>query len=284
MLRSWLLALTTILLISCTTPQSKVTAPATTTVQSVITTSNDLAAVLEILNSGHYRHTLLVLDIDDTLLTSASFFGSDAWYEWQKSLAPSSPDYVPCHFDVLAMNYESGTQVPTQPEAVALINSIQTDKLILTARSDLYRSGTIRELKHAGYVLPRSLQPAVDGLAYRWQRDAKSVPIVVNYRDGVFMIAGQDKGILLLDLLRRLNVSYDRVVLVDDGEKNHNAMRDALASTGIAYHGLHYTRVSKAIDEQKVQAGIAGWAGWQQLLSRVYPERLHRLQANSCAF
>ena len=51
---------------------------------------DDLALVSTVLAESPKR-TLLVLDIDDTLLTSDNFFGSDKWYEWQHSLAADDP-------------------------------------------------------------------------------------------------------------------------------------------------------------------------------------------------
>ena len=252
---------------------------------SEILTITDLGDVTKILRRSADLRTLLVLDIDDTLLTSAGFFGSDRWYEWQRTLSPDAPGYVPCRFDVMAMNYESGTQIPSQTDAASIMNSTRTDKIILTARSELYRSATVRELRHAGYELPRQLGPSGNGMRYEWRLDSRSPPVSVGYQDGVLMVSGQNKGTLLLDLLRRLDLTYERIVLVDDGEKNIRAMHDALASTGIAYEGLHYTRVQKkSVDTEDAQAGIAGWRAWQQLLSVTYPQRLQRLLHDDCAY
>jgi hypothetical protein len=273
------------LLVGCATQQ-----PATSTKSgaargaSETVQTRDLVDVLKILSEPYTGRTLLVLDIDDTLLTSPTFFGSDAWYEWQKSLSPQSPGYVPCKFDVIAMNYEAGTQVPTQEDAVAAINAIPLDKIILTARSPMYRGGTIRELTKAGYELPAPLQPAFAGALYEYQQEPNAPGVTVSYHQGVFMVSGQNNGLLLIDLLKHLQLSYDRVVLVDDGEKNITAMRDAMASAGIAYRGVHYTRIDKDIGPQREQEGMAGWRAWQQLLATTYPQRLERMKAGECAY
>jgi hypothetical protein len=274
---SWLTASCASLLLACALAQPG-SAP------SAILTTNDLSDVPKLLSQPVGARTLLVLDVDDTLLTSAGFFGSDRWYEWQRTLSPSSPGYVPCRFDMLALNYESGTQISTQADAATIINSILADKIILTARSELYRGATIRELQQAGYELPRALAASSSGLSYEWRGHGQAAPVFVGYRDGVFMVSGHDKGILLLDLLRRLDLSYKRIVLVDDSEKNILAMRDALASAGIAYLGLHYRRIGKTVDSEDVEAGIAGWHAWQRLLSATYPQRLQRLLQNDCAY
>jgi hypothetical protein len=274
-----LAVLTAGFLLGCAISHPNSTGPA-----SEVFATTDLADAAKVLGKQRGLRTLVVLDIDDTLLTSAVFFGSDAWYEWQRTLAPGAPGYVPCRFDVLAMNYESGTQVVTQPDAVGIVNALQADKIILTARSELYRGATIRELKRAGYSLPKPLTVTSNGVSYDWQSDPQAPAVFVNYRDGVFMVSGQNKGILLLELLRRLDLSYERVILVDDGERNIEAMRGALASAGIAYVGMHYTRVDKAVNAQQVHAGIAGWQSWQRLLAEIYPERLQRFDQRACAY
>lgn len=280
MLRAWV-GCFALLLVGCSSPPVVSPKPGTAATADLVTT-RDLVDVLKVLSEPYNGRTLLVLDIDDTLLTSPTFFGSDAWYEWQKTLSPQAPGYVPCRFDIIAMNYEAGTQVPTQADAVAAMNAIPLDKIIITARSPMYRGSTIRELKKAGYQLPAPLQPGLAGAIYDYQPDANQPGVTLSYHEGVLMVAGQNKGQALVDLMKHLEVAYDRVVLVDDGEKNIDDMRDAMTAIGIEYRGVHYTRVDKSIDPARERQGIEGWQAWQQLLATMYPERLARLKMNQC--
>jgi hypothetical protein len=262
---------------------------ANTNAESQVVEVKTLAAVPEALAANGGRKTLLVLDIDDTLLTSAGFFGSDRWYEWQKTLADGDPGKVPCKFDVIALNYEAGTQLATEPgdgprTINAIVDAIDRDTLLLTARNPLYRSGTIRELKRAGYSLPRALDGSADGRIYRWRREPAADPVMVSYDSGVLMVSGQDKGVLLLDLLRRLDLRYQRVVLVDDGKKNIDAMQAALRGAGIDYTGLHYTRIDKRVTDADRSAGVRSWKAMRELLQTAFPERLADFEAGRCAF
>lgn len=270
-----------LLLIGCSSQQ--VVSPKRDTPQtSDVITTRDLVDVLKVLSEPYNGRTLLVLDIDDTLLTSPTFFGSDVWFEWQKTLSPQSPGYVPCKFDVIAMNFEAGTQVPTQADAVAAINAIPLDKIMVTSRSPMYRGGTIRELKKAGYELPASLQPGLAGAIYEYQPAPDQPGVTISYHAGVLMVAGQNKGLALVDLMQHMQITYDRVVLVDDGEKHINDVRDAMTAAGIEYRGVRYTRIDKSVDAVRERQGIEGWKAWQQLLAATYPERLARLQAGEC--
>lgn len=268
-----------LLLTACAGTAPRATAPAASEVRNI----TDLAAVAPALAESHAR-TLLVLDIDDTLLTSDGFFGSDKWYEWQKHLAADDPGKVPCLFDVIALNYETGTQRPTQPNGPALINPLTVDKLLLTSRSALYRGGTLRTLRQNGYALPAMLGQRKDGQIWDFRKSPDARPIRVVYDQGLFMTTGQDKGKTLLELLQRLRLRYDRIVLVDDGQANIDNMQAALRNAGIAYLGLHYTRIDKTVSADDAQAGRAGWQNWRSLLASDYPQRLQQMEQGSCGY
>lgn len=274
-------------LVACTSSPLRDAAapPANGAVESQVTEINRLSAIADVLAPGDGQRTLLVLDIDDTLLTSAVFFGSDRWYEWQKSLSPGDPAHVPCKFDVIALNYEAGTQVTTEGEAGRdFINGLAVDTLLQTARNPGYRGGTVRELRAAGYRLPRMLGDSADGVAFDYVAESGAAPITLSYQDGVMMVSGQDKGRTLLALLDRLSLRYDRVVLVDDGRRNIDNMQAALAQARIHYHGLWYTRVDKRVDADDARAGAEAWSATRDWLQRVFPERLRRMQEGQCFY
>ena len=266
-----------VLLSACASPAPRPDAA------SAVREIDDLAAIAPALAESTAR-TLLVLDIDDTLLTSDGFFGSDKWYEWQKTLPASDPGKVPCLFDVISLNYETGGQRATQPDGPALVNAVQVDKLLLTSRNPLYRGGTLRTLRDAGYALPAPLAGQADGSSWDFRKAPDAAPVRITYDQGVFMTTGQDKGLALLALLQRLHTRYDRVVLVDDGKKNIDNMQNALRKAGVDYLGLHYLRVDKSIAAADAQAGRAGWQAWQRLLGEVYPQRLQALQQGQCDY
>ena len=247
--------------------------------------SQELRDVEKLLAERPGVRTLLVLDIDDTLLTSSTFFGSDAWYEWQRGLTEAEPGFVPCRFDVIAINYEVGTQKVTQSDGPDVINPILPgqDTIILTSRSSGARAATLRELRRARYSLPRPL-PGAEGSLYRYPRDGSGRVTTISYDEGVFMTQGQNKGLVLLDLLDELKLKYDRIVLVDDGDANHTNMEKALASRGIEYRGLHYTRVDKEADAAEQSEAAAAWGAWGALIEKIYPERMQRMRAGQCAY
>lgn len=273
-------------LVACAQSPRRADAPtAARSGESQVTEIKRLADILPALEESGTRRTLLVLDIDDTLLTSREFFGSDRWYEWQKSLKPGDAGFVPCKFDIIGLSYEAGTQVLTEDAAARdLVNRIGNDKLLLTARNPGYRGGTIRELLAAGYALPATLGKDRDGLWFDWRPSPDAAPVPISYHDGVMMVTGRDKGETLLALLRLQSLDYDRVVLVDDGRRNIDQMQAALAKAGIDYHGLWYTRIDKRVGADDARAGAASWTALRDWLSVVFPERLQRMEAGQCYY
>ncbi|MGE3105931.1 MAG: DUF2608 domain-containing protein [Lysobacterales bacterium] len=226
----------------------------------------------DLLNTLKLDSLLLVLDIDDTLLTSDTFFGSDRWYEWQTSKDIDPKDKVRCLFDVIALNYEAGTQHAVEGDAgSAFISKLKVPKLLLTSRSAHARGGTERELLHAKYELPINLMPSNHGSSWINVRSGKPAPI--SYANGIQMVTGRDKGQSLLDLLTFLKLHYDNIVLVDDGEANITSLRQALPAAGINYYGFHYKGVDKSFDEDDKDQARAAWGSWSELMEKRYPNR-----------
>ncbi len=234
-----------------------------------------------LLDTLKLNSVLLVLDIDDTLLTSDTFFGSDRWYEWQTSKDIAAEDRVRCLFDVIALNYEAGTQhaVEENTGGVAFINSLKVPKIMLTSRSAYSRGGTERELLHAKYELPINLMPSNHGSSWINVRSGKNAPI--SYANGIQMVTGRDKGQSLLDLLTFHKLRYDNIVLIDDGEANIRSLRQALGAVGINYYGFHYKGVRKKpenAEREKAEKdeARAAWASWSNLMETRYPTRWMR--------
>jgi hypothetical protein len=259
---------------------------------SLILKVDDLAVAIEQANSLPLRSTLVVFDIDDTLLTATEFFGSDKWYDWQRgrALTPNGQllpindaDKVSCLFDVLGMTYEIATNRPTQDNMARLVKQVNNDMVILTARSDDYRAATKRELAHNGLsFIDKTLVSPDTGYHYDITHGGRTA--TVSYVDGVFMVKGMDKGVLLLDLLARAGRKYEAVVFVDDKTHNINNMANALQKAGIDYYGFQYTKINKTVSAQEVKHAQLAASDLSKLLSEHFIERANQITNGSCAY
>jgi len=211
--------------------------------------------------------TLLVVDIDNTLLTMQGDLGSDPWFEWQEYLLeqePDSPDLVAEDFagllEAQGLLFTLGKMKPPQDNLPGLVQRLQqrgVRTLVLTSRGPDFRPATERELAAAGYDFAASVLPmegvpegpfapydptdlAASGLT---ERDAASYglgsPRPVTLSRGVFMTSGQHKGAMLLAALHRAVDPPEAVVFVDDHGRHVHRVYDALAHRGIECTVFH---------------------------------------------
>jgi FMN phosphatase YigB (HAD superfamily) len=252
----------------------------------------DLAPAFEQANLLPLDSTLVVLDIDDTLLTATEFFGSDKWYDWQRgralspngqALVTSDSDKVSCLFDTLGMTYEIATNKPTQENMLELVEQAQQDILILTARSGNYRPATMRELARSGLDFSeKALTP--ENIGYHYDMTHGGRTATLSYVDGVFMVQGMDKGVMLLDLLQRVNKKYQAVVFVDDKTHNINNMANALKAAGIDYYGFHYTKVDKTVSLEEVKHAQAAAKDLTSMLKKHFVDRAQSIETGQCDY
>lgn len=273
-------------------PSSKTQAVSLVSQLAPVANMQQAADRVESLLAG--SRTLVVFDIDDTLLTTPRthdgghvFFGSDRWYLWQDAkpnLSPdkaSGPEVVPCLFDVIAMNYELGLQEATEPQAPAIIAALPFDRMVLTSRSADYREATERQLAVAGYPVPvfPSLGTVPGGFGYK--SDVNGA--LVTYANGILMTKGGNKGKMLNELLARpeMKLSYDNVVLVDDSQDKLENMQEALAGTGVFFLGLRYEGVKPyplaPVSAAEKHQAAASWNAWKHFLQQQYPQRWEQM-------
>lgn len=259
---------------------------------SQIVTVQDLASAIDQAEALPSRSTLVVLDIDDTLLTATEFFGSDKWYDWQRGralspngepLAIAEADKVSCLFDTLGISYEIAKNRPTQANMAGLVKQVNNDLLILTARSSAYRAATMRELSYNGLDFSdKALTPVNVGYHYDFTHGGRTAN--VSYVDGVFMVQGMDKGVMLLDLLARTNRNYDAVLFVDDKTKNINNMAKAMENAGVDFYGFHYVKIDKTVSSAEVTQAQAAASDLTKLLNSHFADRAEMINDGKCAY
>lgn len=200
------------------------------------------------LNKKYGRdNVLVVIDIDNTLLTMPNNFGSDQWYEWQTTeclnnkarskycITTSFPELI----DLQGQIFATANMQLTEPAAKKLVYDLQAEGqslILLTSRSPEFRNSTMRSLSQHGLSFDKSALPgaqpgtfppydldnlAKDGLS---KEDAKIAnlrkPRSVSYMNGLSMNSGQNKGIILKTLLHRSGKKFKAIVFVDDHKKH----------------------------------------------------------------
>ena len=255
-----------------------------------------LNAVQQVINShieADPGKMLVVFDIDDTLLESCNFVGGDTWYNWQRGRSIESvqggfvtirpEDKFTCPFSKLGVLYEIGTYEATEPEAASIVTALQQkfDVMALTSRSPDYRAGTNRELKKAKFNFVNShLLAKSTALAYSFHDGASTRPIT--YQDGIVMITGLNKGVVLADLLRRLDRQYATIFFVDDSRKNIDDMDAAWRKGETLVNIFHYTGVDKRISPEDISQSRKAQATFNVFLETTFPDRYTAFIAHEC--
>lgn len=234
------------------------------------------------------RRVLVVFDIDNTLLTTRQDVGGDSWYVWKRGQDDAAtPAGRAAVSDLLRDNsalLELSAMQPTQADMPKLITKLQTKGVFvyaLSARGPDLRGATERALGEAGVDLSsapecgaplcvkrgRLGEAQIHAASVRagWAQTGPFRPITVS--DGVMLVAGQDKGLMLDLLLASLPTRYDDVWFVDDTQDNVEHVIKAAPHIAARVHPFAYSRLwpdaaafmQSKVRQDKAEQGMAAF-------------------------
>jgi hypothetical protein len=236
--------------------------------QNVLAETDDLAMVtdeaLQLADQLGPQHVLVVYDIDNTLLAMEQELGSDQWYYWQKALAeedPCSPLLVGDRFKAQGALYFASAMRPTQADVALQVKRLQEAGLTVvavTSRGPEFSLQTFRELRRNGISFWPSALPPARGFPEAFIAEGGMLPTV--YQDGVFLTAGQDKGVMLKALLDKAGVTSPAViVMADDKAENLQAVMETFQGSGTSVHAWRYSREDANVGAMNTQQAAAQW-------------------------
>ena len=246
--------------------------------QNLVGTTDELQLVVELALDLARKYgnekILVVFDIDNTLLAMEQDLGSDQWYHWQKDLETAEPCSDRLVSDRLAVQgalYFASAMRPTQASAAAQVRRLQDAGLraiALTARGSDYRLATFRELRRNGFSFWPTAWPPAAGYAEEFVPEDLQRP--VRYEDGVVFAAGQDKGLVLQDLLQRSGEQAPLlIVMADDKQDNLQAVMKAFSWTSTKVQAWRYTREDENVAAFDPDAAAAQWDAVQPALMQI---------------
>lgn len=233
---------------------------------------------------------LVVLDIDNTLLRMANDLGSDQWYSWQEEImkeencSPACITRDPAKLlDYQGLLFAIGKMVATEPTLAERINALQRKGqkiVLLTSRGHDFRSVTERALAQNGFnfrssqmgssvaetYLPYDLARAADfGLTQEEVEAARlQAPRPVSYQNGIYMTAGQNKGVMLKTLLHKYGARFKAVIFVDDHQRHVDRMQ-AIVGDELDLTTYRYGGVDAIVTRFKESDKSAVSKNWQKL-------------------
>ncbi|MEK2646624.1 DUF2608 domain-containing protein [Bdellovibrio sp. BCCA] len=246
------------------------------------------------------QEILVVFDIDNTLLTTETDLGGDAWFSWQEEKLKNNDtqDLVAKDFDGL-LRVQSYLYALSQmrapetmsPNMVRLFQQQGHPVFLLTSRGPEYQNFTQRELARAGYDPSLTSPGPVGGYVSRFlpiQTDKPaescltaeelttwgikdSKPSV--YEDGVFYTAGQHKGAMLRSILCKTKKYYPVIVFVDDTEKHVDRVLKSYEAYNVNVISMRYGAMDSQVQNFKnsdKREVIENWAKMKSVLEDVF--------------
>ena len=268
--------LAALFLTACTSsPQLK---QANGIIQAMDMQTTDLADVtadtLQLIETTDRKNILVVFDIDNTILAMEQGLGSDSWYEWQKGLSKEdqcNPHYVGDRFAVQGALYFASAMRSTQEDGADQVRAIQNQGLkviALTSRGMDFQLQTFRELRRNNFSFSYTAIGPAGGITEPF------VPVedgrLSLYEDGVFLTAGQHKGQMLFALLEKTGTGMPAViVMVDDKQKNLDAVKETFSTLNIPVHAWRYSGEDKNVRDFNPDQANLLWNAIEEPLRKV---------------
>jgi hypothetical protein len=238
------------------------------------------------------NNVLVVMDIDNTILTGDSDLGSDLWYQWQRGeldVKPTPEQKLPdaCLFnEAIGLLYELGTMTLTDSLLPGYIHEWQSDGVTLfalTSRSPNYRAATERELRKNNVDLTVSELNTADGskLFFNFTLNRS-----LSYYNGIFMTSGMNKGEMLTYILGLSGRQFKAIIFIDDSPKNIDAVKSRYFSCNT--YDIVLFQYNKIISERlrrnnnviltKAQADQMAndWGILVNTLNMIFPDRANK--------
>ncbi len=204
--------------------------------------------------------TLVIFDIDNTLVHTAQDLGSDAWAYWmveqklrQGMQVQDAIEYI---FDLFNHVHEHIDVFPVEDQSVSVVHQLKElsiPTICLTSRPGSMIDRTQEQLKKVGFVLncPVGLNKAV----------TLHMNSRVEMANGIICGGINDKGDVLSSIFDKLDYqSPNTVVFIDDKSSCVESIGKACSKGGIGYTGIRYgylDQVAAAFDAKRADEQLS---------------------------
>lgn len=262
---------------------------------SQYTTTTEFAVVAKVIVQKIQQYTadsvLIVLDIDNTVLTTDVDLGGDIWYQWQNGSDSLEAKVTPAQrvfsenrkdslYIVSNLLHNLGSMHLTEstlPTYLKMWQSIGATTLALTARDPAIRGATEQELKKNKLFFDKKTLKYADGgsivLDYPWGKQ------YISFANGVLMTRGGDKGKTLAHILGRAGKIFKAIIFVDDTFQNIADVKkqyeyDASVDVNLFYYRKIVVDRKKAygkvLTEKQAEDMAKEWANLKETLNKIF--------------
>jgi FMN phosphatase YigB (HAD superfamily) len=180
--------------------------------------------------------TLVLLDIDDTLLIPAQTLGSDVWFQYQWKVNKDLPDPL----DTTLAQWEAirhlSRMETVEQNTAEIVSDLQKKNyriMGLTTQGLALATRTVQQLLDNGIDLMKTA-PSQEEIYLMNERG-------VLYRHGVLFTSGTPKGPALEKLLKAVNLRPKKIVFINDKESHLLDVAESAKKLDIDFIGLRYS-------------------------------------------
>lgn len=247
--------------------------------------------IAEIIETDHFeelvqyvtKDSLVLLDIDDTLLIPAQTLGTDAWFLYRiqqheeqgkdhhTALEKALAEWEAIRHLTEVKIVEKGSQ--------QIVENLQKQKIPvmgLTTQGLALATRTVMQLKTLGIDLTLSA-PSEKSFYYdnHFSGDL-CLQTGVLYRQGILFTSGTNKGEALLKLFDRMKILPQHVVFINDKATHLKDVQKAMEKAGIAFTGLRYAYSDARVNSFKKEIADIQWmhSNLHYLLSDAEAEKI----------
>lgn len=192
--------------------------------------------------------TLLILDVDNTLITPVQELGSNQWFlhriEWyeeqgypyREALELTLPEW-----EAVQNITESIAVEKTTPQLIQTLQNKGYSVIGLTTRGLALATRTLYQLKKIEIDLSKT---AIT------QEDVPLLnPHAILFRKGILFTAGTDKGEALMKLFKKLQYTPEKIVFINDMKAHLVQVEKHCKTKGIPFVGLRYGYLDEKVEK-----------------------------------
>jgi hypothetical protein len=197
------------------------------------------------------EQTLIVFDIDNTLLKSKHLLGSDQWFNWQNTeLSLNSTESIAKDFpellEIQQQLFSLGEMDLVESEIIKYLKEYREEgisMIALTSRGPEMQQLTFRELNKS--LISFDQDKIGHDLTPEFNIPGATQKLL--YQDGVFMTSGAHKGIMLDFLLSKFSANFKHIIFIDDHAKHTDRVYQSLSEKGLDITTFRYAHEDASV-------------------------------------
>lgn len=270
--------------------------------------------IYKIVSENNLQQTLIVFDIDNTILKTITDFGSEHWFLWQKKLIEEKNYTLPAVTqsidDLLKIQgwiYQIGSMSPVDPLIPPFTDKLKNNHhvhlIALTSRMLGVRDATQKELilnkinlsstddfylkRSMHLIFPYDLKNLnLSGLTSEdVQKYNLKKPLKISFENGVLFTQGQHKGIMLKIFLFLQMNKYKNIIFIDDRLHHIEGVKEVFNDKSESLYTFHYTQSKEWIDPFNEQDKFKVEKAWCVFSYSIFESRILsplNLKVNYC--